>query len=271
MALEVRAMGLEDLGFAMALTREEGWDYGERDIIRLLELEPGGSFVALEGGERVGIVTTLRHERSAWLGNLVVRPSHRGLGYGKRLAEHALAFLAGRGVGTVGIYAYEWLTDFYRALGFEGSEGIITFSGRSEGGRGAGGALDMEELIAFDEPRFGDGRGKLLRRLQEEYPDLCKVQKEGGRVAGYIMGRRSETGAEIGPWVSRQSCARGLLEAELAGLEGEVWVSVPEKNGGALETVRSCGFRERFRTVLMYRGPPLVQREICAVAALEKG
>ncbi|MEK6977789.1 MAG: GNAT family N-acetyltransferase [Candidatus Hydrothermarchaeota archaeon] len=271
MALEVRTLGFADLGFALALTREEGWDYGERDIKRLLELEPGGSFVALEGGERIGIVTTLCYGRSAWLGNLVVRSGYRGLGYGKRLAEHALASLAGKGHKTVGIYAYEWLTDFYGYMGFEGDESVITFSGRSEGGRGAGDAVDVDELVAFDGPRFGDGRGKLLRRLQEEYPDLCKVHREGGRIAGYIMGRRSETGAEIGPWVSRQSCARGLLEAELAGLEGEVWVSVPENNGEALETVRSCGFRERFRTVLMYRGPPLAQREICAVAALEKG
>lgn len=271
MALEVRTLGLEDLGFALAVTKAEGWDYGERDIKRLLELEPGGSFTALEGGERIGIVTTLCYGRSAWLGNLVVRPSHRGLGYGKRLAVHALASLAAKGHRTVGIYAYEWLTDFYRYMGFEGDEGIITFSGHSQGRREAGGTVDMEEVIAFDRPRFGDGRGKLLRRLQEEYPDLCKVQREEGRIAGYIMGRRSDSGAEIGPWVSQQSCARGLLEAELAELEGEVWISVPERNGEALETVRSCGFRERFRTVLMYRGPPLAQREICAVAALEKG
>ena len=271
MALEVRAMGLGDLDFILALTRGEGWDYGERDIKRLLELEPKGSFVALEGWERVGIVTTLCYGKSAWLGNLVVRSGYRGLGHGKGLVEHVLASLAGKGHKTVGIYAYEWLTDFYRDMGFEGDEGIITFSGRPGGGRGAGGTADMDELIAFDRSRFGDGRGKLLRRLQEEYPDLCKVQREGGRIAGYIMGRRSDSGAEIGPWVSQRSCARGLLEAELAELEGEVWVSVPEENGEALETIRSCGFRERFRTVLMYRGPPLVQREICAVAALEKG
>ncbi|MBI4344029.1 MAG: GNAT family N-acetyltransferase [Euryarchaeota archaeon] len=271
MALEVRAMGPGDLDFALALTREEGWAYGERDIIRLLELEPGGSFVALEGGERVGMVTTLRHGRSAWLGNLVVRSGYRGLGYGKGLVVHALASLAAKGHRTVGIYAYEWLTDFYRYMGFEGDGGIITFSGPGRGGRGAGDAVDVDELVAFDTPRFGDGRGKLLRRLAAEFPDLCKVQREGGCIAGYIMGRRSYTGAEIGPWVSHPSSSRGLLEAELAGLEGEVWISVPEKNGEALETVHSFGFRERFRTVLMYRGPPLAQREICAVAALEKG
>ena len=118
MDLAIRTFGADDFGFASEQTAREGWDATAELFELCLAHDPGGSFVAEAGGQRVGMVTTTCYQRSGWIGNLIVPPEHRRQGIGERLMKHALEHLLRRGVRTIRLEADPPGIGIYRRLGF---------------------------------------------------------------------------------------------------------------------------------------------------------
>jgi ribosomal protein S18 acetylase RimI-like enzyme len=94
------------------------------DVDADLDAEPGGVFVAAEGDQVIGFITTRADEQTG-IGhvlNVAVNPSHQGRGIGAALIQHALSHFAGKGLThakietLVGNAAGEHL---YPKLGFE--------------------------------------------------------------------------------------------------------------------------------------------------------
>jgi hypothetical protein len=54
LTIRVRSMEPGDVEFAVGLTATEGWGYSPQDFRRLMNLDPRGCFVALDGNRRVG-------------------------------------------------------------------------------------------------------------------------------------------------------------------------------------------------------------------------
>ncbi|MFQ6096626.1 MAG: GNAT family N-acetyltransferase [Armatimonadota bacterium] len=100
MDLWIRAFTDLDIEFALAQTTRARWD-STREMFRVcLRHDPEGCFVAEIGGERVGMITTMRHERSAWVGNLIVTPDFRRRGIGERVVGHVVRRLGAGGIRT---------------------------------------------------------------------------------------------------------------------------------------------------------------------------
>jgi ribosomal protein S18 acetylase RimI-like enzyme len=78
-----------------------GWkDRKARGIAMDCEMNPAGVFVAVDGDQIVGYITT-RVDRFSGIGqipNLAVAPEGRGRGIGSSLIEHALAWLRDQGM-----------------------------------------------------------------------------------------------------------------------------------------------------------------------------
>ncbi len=278
----IRRLTERDIDTAIALTDLEAWGYTREDFLRLLALSPEGCFAAESDGAVVGLLTTTRYNGLAFLGAVIVHPGWRGKGLGKRLMEAALGHLDRAGVATVRLNAYLHVVPFYERLGFVGEyevarwEGAARAGGR-EGVRRVRGA-DLPALAVFDAPFFGASRRPLLERLASEFPATFLVAERAGRIAGYIVGNVSGPSCEIGPWVVEPGWTEGArrLFAGLVASSGrsEFALTGPLRNAPLVAFVREAGFRERFRTLRMRRGPERYSGNaegIWAAGGLEKG
>jgi len=282
--LSIHRMISDDLGFALHLVEVEGWGEGRDELERLLVYEPEGCFIAEVGEKPVGMVTTTSYGRLGWIGCLIVEPEKRGKGIGTELMRQALEYLEQKGVETIRLDAVQEAVSLYRRLGF-------TEECRSLRFQGTGSRYDapdvvpmepshLEDVFELDAYCFGADRSRLLRRVLQDFPELCFVSYAQGKLAGYIMAKRTPTGGKIGPWVCRpdelgRSRAEPLLRAALNALGDQlVNVGVLEDNRASQEILRDYGFREGPWSLRMRLGPDRYGGDpqgIFAIGAAAKG
>lgn len=118
-----------DIATFLTLGAEENWVAEQWEFAFLLSTFPQGCFVArLENGETLGFVTSLHHDRSGWIGNLIVADVHRGNGIGDTLFTAAFEALRTAGVETFWLTASKSGLLLYQKHGFIGIDtiGFIT-------------------------------------------------------------------------------------------------------------------------------------------------
>ena len=246
----IRRMVPEDEDFFLELIGLTGWGNTAADFRRMLHYEPGGCFLASREGVNVGMVNSTLYGSVGWIGNLVVHPGHRGGGIGAALMRKALEHLTDSGAASIRLDSVEKAIPLYERLGFRAEYASLRFSG-------LGTAFDvpdvekmhashLERVLDLDARCFGANRGRMLRRVFEDFPAYCFVACEEGGVRGYIMAKRGESNVRIGPWVcepSRPELAGGLLRRMMDATSGErLWIGVPEGNRASVEILTEHGF-----------------------------
>jgi ribosomal protein S18 acetylase RimI-like enzyme len=258
---KIRQFNGGDIDFALAQTTREGWDNTVETFRLCLGHDPLGCFVAEIDGERAGMVTSTRYPLSAWLGNLIVTPECRRRGVGERLMTHTIDTLTRAGVGTFRLEGDPMGISLYRRLGFVDefvsprylkNPPHAPVPARAD----ALTAADLDELRAYDRPRFGDDRGKLLgMMLAISHAAFCV--RAGGELTGYAMALPSADGVRFGPCVSddADTTAR-LFDAGLSAFpKVPVVMAVSEINRSAVDVMESRGFEEVPSSLRMRLGP----------------
>lgn len=274
-------MQAADIDFAVTLTNEEGWDYGQEDFQRFRRMDPDGTLVAWEGSRRVGITTATAYEKATWIGNVIVESDQRGKGYGRALVKRALRYGEERNAETAWLNAYADVEAFYAAMGFRTSGRTWRYEGRADGRLSGEPRLvhvsELDDLRAFDSPFFGNERSKVLAEFYHDYGDAFFVWSEEG-IQGYAVGARYPRGMDVAPWVAlpeRPDVAEGLLLHLIATFPGsQVAMAVPEENEAALGMLRDLDFQPVFETIRMVRGPGtggIDPAGIFGLGGLEKG
>ena len=93
----------------------EGWNPGLADADCFHAADPAGFLVGRLDGEPVGCISVVTYEPAfAFLGFYIVKPEHRGQGYGLRLWQAGMARLENRVVGLDGVIAQQ---DNYKKIG----------------------------------------------------------------------------------------------------------------------------------------------------------
>ena len=267
-----------DVAFAIKLTDTMNWNYIKDDFKRMMDLEPEGCFIALDGTQRVGITTTIKFDNLGWIGNVIVDRDHRLRGIGSGLVKHAMEYLRSRSATTMGLYSYLDTIPFYEKLGFKKSAKFIRLVGLGVTGYLGAKAprrmmeKDLQDVIALDRLCVGVSRERLLRRIFADSGDLCHVVYENTRLVGFIMA----LGTEIGPLVCRHGFeeeAINLLRAVLNRLVGlEVHIGVPVKRREIIDALRDLNFKDHFQVMRMYYGDHLEDKGcILAMESLERG
>lgn len=252
--------------------RYEGWRVPAREL-SLYRCELASSAVVLRDahGETVGFVTVCRHQHHAWIGNLIVDPSQRGKGHGRRLFRHALGTLSARGATTLWLTASAAGLPLYADLGFVDVGRIERWTWRGQELAAANtlpdGNGELHELARADAAAWGYSRAGLLTLLARG----SRIFKCGGTVAML----QPENGLNVlGPWLSADHCPRAnravlAMILEACGGRGEVAVDV---SGGSPARILlyAAGFRQAGETVLMVRGKTERMKfgEIVALASL---
>ena len=273
-------MSREDFPFAVAATSKMGWGLSEQDFEFSTELEPEGCFILLDDSERIGLATTVSFGKIAWFGNLLVSEDRRNRGAGSILVNHALEYLRGTGVKTVGLYAYKERTHFYRRLGFQSNSELLVLKGTgfaSEPKTMVRRVLeeDFDKMMDFDRSCFGAFRRKMLDPITSDTDNLCYAAYEDGKVLGYAVAKVYDGMAELGPLFCgnrEEKLAVELLKALLNKLIGrETSLFVPVGETSIISFLKKGGFRTSFKVQRMFFGPPVLSDCIYLAESLERG
>jgi GNAT superfamily N-acetyltransferase len=246
----LREMGQGDLGLFLRLAEVVGWGLTEADFGRMLGYEPRGCFVAGLGGEDVGMVATFLYGDVGWMGNLIVLPEHRGRGIGAALMGRGIRRLTDDGAASIRLDSVPRAIPLYRRLGFREEYPSLRFIGRAEShpytGVEAMEEWELPEVLDLDGRFFGADRGRMLRRVRADHPDMCFTAREGGRLLGYIMAKEGASNVKIGPWIcepGQPERAEALLRALMDARAGEdLWAGVPGGNGASVGILERNGF-----------------------------
>ena len=274
---EIRLLSAADVPFCAAQTAREGWTSTADDFAIHLEHDPEGCFVAVAGGEPLAMVTTALFRKTGWIGNLIVVPERRGSGLGSLLMERAMAHLGSRGAATLRLEADPPGIAIYRRLTFadefDSPRYRLDLSDAVDAPPVAPLVeADLPAIAAFDAPRFGDDRGRLLSLLLRRARAAFRVPYRG-EIAGYLMALPGRDGTRIGPWVAAEpEAARELLLAALASARGgAVTLAVPGPNAVARKILLDAGFRETPSSLRMAKGASPCGGRPEAVYALANG
>ena len=105
------------------LGTEPGFDHQHyRDIFERAIGLCNAMFVAEDGGELFGVLTTYEHFEYGWTLGMMVDESRRGLGIGRRLIERLFAWANERGIKQLSLLVFPHnvrALRLYRATGFE--------------------------------------------------------------------------------------------------------------------------------------------------------
>ncbi len=283
--MQIRTMELSDIPMAMGVINQEGWEYTPPEIERMLRLEPDGSF--LYGSEEpIGAITTIAHGRIGVIGHVVVSRKSRGRGIGGALLKHAVDHLRLRGTESVIVIATDEGRPLYSKHGFRVEREILCkhlmLDSSTAPKRPARPEpmlkSDLTEVCAIEGRLFGADRSHLIESLYDESRGSCfKLSGKDG-IDGFCMGRRTETGFDLGPWV----CSNGssgdadeLFRATLSTYgQGKVYCGMFAENGSAVDISGRYPLFMMWSTKLMVLGKSLCYPRIdqlFGIAAFELG
>ena len=222
--MPARTMTIDDIGFAIGLIRREGWGHTRVDLHRMLTLSPQGSFVWEIDGKPCGFVTSVRYGSTAMIGHMLVSKDSRGLRVGKSLLETLLSDIDSAGMRSSMLYATADGSRLYQQFGFENSGHELVAVGilvkdserlRIDSGCERVERRDLDLICTVDRDTFGDDRTPLMTTLFDEFPEHCFKLERRGELVGFVFGRRTPIGFDIGPWIclsGQYDDARNLLD-----------------------------------------------------------
>src|SRR5690606_18845555 len=113
---EIRPMTRSELDEVIEWAAAEGWNPGRNDAPAFFDADHSGYFVGLLNGEVISSISVVKYgPEYGFVGFYIVKPEHRGKGYGLRLWQHALATLDAEIAGLDGVLAQ---TANYERSGF---------------------------------------------------------------------------------------------------------------------------------------------------------
>ncbi len=267
MAYSIREMKKEEVGLALKWAETEGWNPGVNDAECFYAADPNGFLMGELDGEMIGSISAVKYGQDfGFLGLYIVRPEFRGRGYGLRLWNAGVDYLAGRNVGLDGVVAQQ---EKYKKSGFRLAYGNIRYEGKGvETGHrntldkpapGTDEIVDLSsvsfvEVAAYDQKFFPAPRDRFLECWINQPGAHALGSLTHGRLAGYSVMRPCHNGFKIGPlFADTIHCAEALLVAECERASGEpVFLDVSEANPAAVALAESHGMRKVFETARMY-------------------
>mgnify|MGYP001166261735 FL=1 len=282
--IEITEMEERDIRDAVELTDKEDWSNTAEDWERLYRI--GGSIVAKEGGEVIGISTALDFGKIGTIGNVVVKEEERLSGIGRLLVEKSIEIL--KKCETIKVHSLMPAASFYRKFDFipAGMSTYFEFK-MDENSMQPFDIFESEDIISIDDcwesvaeidkRQFGGDRKKLLAEFKKTVPEMALAKiSDSGEVQSYIMAKGDERYYEIGPWVIEPGCKdwKSLFDRAVSSVKrgSEIGILVPSQNYRITSYLESIGYEAKMYTTDMLRGGAWPNEEnICARGGGDKG
>jgi len=255
----------EDICEFVSLAANEDWISEAWELDFLRQTFPSGCLVCRNKGVPVAFLTSIRYQKSGWVGNLLVRKEWRGKGLGTSLLARALEVLEEAGTQTIWLTASEAGRPIYERRKFTAIDTINRWEGcgRIENGFSNN---SFKKIIELDEAGWGDQRKALLRATINRGSVSLRPE-------GFMVLQRWGSAIQLGPWGSTnpEAAAELLMHSIMPAENGaRIFLDVPSKNQHASALLRSAGFSIRSSTTLLYRGekPDYAPAKIYALASM---
>jgi ribosomal protein S18 acetylase RimI-like enzyme len=277
----VRPMQSNQVALAIQWAQQEGWNPGLHDVTCFRAADPDGFFIGMLRDEPVGSISAVRYgEHFGFIGLYIVKPEFRGKGFGLRIWQHAMAYLAGRNIGLDGVVEQQ---DNYRRSGFQLAYRNVRFQGvaRPRRVRTQGvalkdvKALPFGQLMSYDQPCFAVSRERFLAEWIAQPDSIAIAAVQDDAIRGYGVLRKCASGHKVGPLFADDArIAEALLDALIARHDGETFVlDVPEPNAAAVALAQQYGMTSVFETARMYTkaAPPVPLARVFGITTFELG
>ena len=276
----IKTMTREQVDLAIDWAAAEGWNPGLHDAESFYVADPEGFFMGFLNGEPVSSISAVRYGKGfGFIGFFMVKPEHRGEGYGFEIGRRALRHLEGRVIGIDGLVAQQ---ENYKKAGFAPAFRNIRYEGV-----GGGEPSEHPDIVPLSTVPLGEIYNCDRRFFPEERDAFVKswISRAGsrafgiwreGKLAGYGVLRTCRSGYKIGPLFALDAdAAKALLETLLGHAEkgAPVYLDVPEINPEAMALAKEHHMKVVFETARMYnRKPPqLPINEIFGITTFELG
>lgn len=251
-----------DLGQAISLARNEGWNQTEKDWRLLLENQMNICLVAEYQNKVAGTATALNHsDKVAWIGMVLVDKTLRGQGAGRMLLTSIIDAL--KHVKSIKLDATPAGQPLYQGLGFIEEHKILRMTNSSlnnffyqeTGNEPEQVKLEsFSDIIKYDKRIFGADRTYLILTLLQNYRDKAFLLRRSNKIDGYIMGRDGVSFKYIGPVFAHSAeSARGLIVNALKSLNIQpIALDILEDKKDLIKWLESIGFVKQRHFVRMY-------------------
>jgi len=278
--LRIATMTRDDIGFAIGLAADEGWNPGLHDDESFFAADPGGFLIGRLRGEPIGCISAVRYPGDlGFIGLYIVVPAQRGKGYGIRLWNAAMQRLAGCNIGLDGVIAQQ---ENYRRSGFRLLYSNIRFeSGDLPRAAPAGDIVALRNVATasvheYDRTAFPAARDAFLQSWLAQADAVGFASVAGDRLRGYGVIRKCRSGWKIGPLFADDAGTAERIYLALAAARDNdeaVYLDVPEVNAAAIALARKLNMREVFGTARMMTGeaPPIALERVFGVTTFELG
>jgi GNAT superfamily N-acetyltransferase len=255
----------EDWQIFQTMAQQEGWRVPQQELTLHRHGGCSRTWALHRDGMTIGLVTGVRHQHSAWIGNLIIAPTERGRGYGAQLFDQAVRELRAAGATTLWLTASAQGAPLYATRGFLTVGEVRRWVRRERGDGEVAFPVAKEDGGRVDAAVWGDDRRPLLRHLEKRG---CWL-RQGKSLA---LLQRGDDLQIIGPWYgSTQPQDDADLLTRLLAIASSHQELVIDFVGhaGREEFLAGAGFTLAGGSGLMVAGPNQVQwSRLLALATL---
>jgi len=260
---EIRTMERHEIDIAVAWAKAEGWNPGLNDAACFYEADHNGFLIGLLDGEPVATISAVKYGASfGFIGFYIVKPEHRGKGYGLQIWNAAMRNLEGRVIGLDGVidqqenYRKSEFSLAYNNLRYEGIGGGIA---KSDSAIVPLSSIAFAEINNYDAPFFPADRACFLQSWINQPNSAALGILRDGKLSGYGVIRACDNGFKIGPLIadSEEEAERLFLALKAHVPSGvHFFLDTPAVNAAALKLAKQHQMTVSFETARMYLGQP---------------
>lgn len=187
------------------LADTEGWLVPAVERELFASIWAGQALVLVDNEHFCGMVTAVVHERTGWIGNLIVPATLRGRGYGTQLFREALSILRSQHVSSVWLTASEMGRPLYEGFGFTSVQQVERWLLKREN-------VQVPDHVSVKPVSHNLIYDADLAVWNETRKDLLGVLVGQGPVLGnadsIALLQQGKDIQVIGPWYSKTDCPR---------------------------------------------------------------
>ena len=262
----IRPLTFEDLDEGLRLSTAAGWNQTLDDWRMLLRLAPAGAFAAVVDQFIVGTAIGIDYGAFAWIAMMLVDPTYRGRGVGRRLLEAAIDAVPSS--FPIRLDATPLGRPLYERYGFEDEAALSRYVVHRATQRPPAPCAvqpltdaDLALVVEQDRKAFSGSRGAVLDwafRRAPQYAHAVRSNTIDGESIHYCLGRQGRVFDQIGPVVAGDDqIAHALVSAALDGAgDRPVTVDAFDSQRAFGAALRAAGFVIQRPLVRMCRASP---------------
>lgn len=219
--LTLREATMDDYDAIAAMREAVGWNVQRWALEAVIGQSDARCVVAVTpNGDLAGVGSGIVYGQMGFVGNMVVAEAHRRRGVGSTILAAIDRFLTDAGCVRLELNATSAGRPLYERHGYAsvGPSNVARVPRTAPLQPAADVRLraataDLDELVAYDTPRFGGDRRRILALVVDGTPDLsCVVAESKGAIVGYAG--LSASSGRLGPVLADKPAVAAALLAD---------------------------------------------------------